>query len=299
MSDSPPAPYNSYVEFFSGSSMARFRHCTRAGGRWPVRMLQVTQPAHEDEDAATDELLIGLVLGGASSARWSWGGAGEWRRTDARRAGDIGVSPARTTGHFQVDGPSRMLVVGLPLKTLRDIAGPSVTLEFGSLHDRYAQIPRATRLCMAMWRAAACPGSVSDGLIEASAAELIDTLQGFDRRTRSAQPHRKLSGSDMKTIADLVAACGPADLSVHDLAAAVGLPVKSFRLRFRETTGQRPHSYLVASRLDSAQRKLSGTGQPIADIALELGFSSQAHLTMAFTRHIGISPASYRRARQG
>jgi AraC family transcriptional regulator len=47
--------------------------------------------------------------------------------------------------------------------------------------------------------------------------------------------------------------------------------------------------------VDAARRLLSETERPIADIALETGFTDQSHLTRVFRRCLGETPAGFRR----
>ncbi|MEO1086944.1 MAG: AraC family transcriptional regulator, partial [Acidobacteriota bacterium] len=42
----------------------------------------------------------------------------------------------------------------------------------------------------------------------------------------------------------------------------------------------------------------SGSRRPIADIAVEAGFSDQSHLTRAFKAAFGITPGAWRRRRR-
>ena len=48
-------------------------------------------------------------------------------------------------------------------------------------------------------------------------------------------------------------------------------------------------------RVDYVRRELTRSDAPIADIALQAGFANQSHLTRAFHRATGTSPAAYRR----
>lgn len=50
-----------------------------------------------------------------------------------------------------------------------------------------------------------------------------------------------------------------------------------------------PHQYVVARRVDAARARILA-GQPLADIAQEIGFVDQAHMTRAFRQHTGITP---------
>ncbi len=83
--------------------------------------------------------------------------------------------------------------------------------------------------------------------------------------------------------------------TLEQIAAAVGLhPVhlcRAFPQRFGVTLG----AYLRALRVDCAARQLVATERSLADIALDAGFSSQAHLTRELKKHLGTTPAAYRR----
>lgn len=286
--------YASYLDFFAASAMSRFRHESRLGGRLPVRLLKVRQDAHEDEDPAVDELLVGLVLGGASKARWRWGG-GAWNQTAARLPGDIGVSPHRATGLFQVDGPSQMLVIGLPVARLAEAFGSDVPLDFGRLHDRYAHSPTATRLALGMWRAAGLPGAVSDDAIEAAALALIEGLRALSGIPEKSAAAPALSSRDIAIVDARISALGAEHASVKDMADALAMPVKRFRTAFRRALGRRPHAYLLERRIRRGMSWLEDPTRGIAEIALELGFANQPHFTAAFTQQLGLSPLKYRR----
>ncbi|SFD78214.1 helix-turn-helix domain-containing protein [Roseivivax sediminis] len=90
-------------------------------------------------------------------------------------------------------------------------------------------------------------------------------------------------------------------LPVSEMAASVGLSESRFAHAFRESRGQSPHRALQTLRVASAQRLLRDPARSIADIAAEVGFADQAHLTRAFGAVIGQTPGAWRRAqhRQG
>jgi AraC family transcriptional regulator len=85
-------------------------------------------------------------------------------------------------------------------------------------------------------------------------------------------------------------------LTLRDVALAAGIhPVhlcRAFPQRFGMTLGE----YVRALRIDYAARELAATRRPIADIALDAGFASQAHLTRHFRARLGVAPAAYRGA---
>jgi AraC family transcriptional regulator len=65
---------------------------------------------------------------------------------------------------------------------------------------------------------------------------------------------------------------------------------------FKATFGTTPHRYVQVRRIEAAVAALrEQEKRPIADIALELGFASQAHMTDLMHRHLGVTPRVVRR----
>jgi AraC family transcriptional regulator len=79
-----------------------------------------------------------------------------------------------------------------------------------------------------------------------------------------------------------------------ELADVARLSRFHFARQFKRSTGLPPHRYLMARRLARAQQMVEGTRRPLADIALELGFADQSHLTRAFARAVGETPRRMR-----
>jgi len=88
------------------------------------------------------------------------------------------------------------------------------------------------------------------------------------------------------------------DLSLLTLAAEAGMSPAHFAREFKRAKGTSVHRYLLGRRVEWAAALLAGTEQSVAEVALATGFSSQAHLTTAFQRLNGTTPAAYRRERR-
>lgn len=82
-------------------------------------------------------------------------------------------------------------------------------------------------------------------------------------------------------------------LTLHELASE--LAVSPFHLCrvFRRATGQSLHQYREQLRLRAALGRLEG-GEPLIDMALDLGYSSHSHFTAAFRRAFGVAPSRAR-----
>ena len=84
--------------------------------------------------------------------------------------------------------------------------------------------------------------------------------------------------------------------SLAELAAMTGLSQFALLRAFRAQTGLPPHAYLNQLRVRRA-RLLLDDGRPPAEVAAQIGFADQAHLTRHFKRVVGVPPAAYQRER--
>lgn len=83
-------------------------------------------------------------------------------------------------------------------------------------------------------------------------------------------------------------------LTIAALAQECGMGPYAFARAFRAATGQPPHQFLIARRVERARAMLSETDAPLAEIAYACGFASQAHMTATFTARLGVSPGRLR-----
>jgi AraC family transcriptional regulator len=86
-------------------------------------------------------------------------------------------------------------------------------------------------------------------------------------------------------------------ISNNDLAAIARLSEFHFNVAFRQSVGHSPHEYIIRRRMERAQGLMLSTDKALSEIADECGLADQSHLTRLFRRHVGESPAAWRRAR--
>ncbi|MGO4503174.1 MULTISPECIES: AraC family ligand binding domain-containing protein [unclassified Dyella] len=84
-------------------------------------------------------------------------------------------------------------------------------------------------------------------------------------------------------------------LTLDELAGVAGLSPFHFLRQFQAQHHATPQQMLMAFRLAEAKRLLS-RGESPAQIAAAVGLTDQAHLTRAFARRYGVTPARYQRA---
>ena len=87
------------------------------------------------------------------------------------------------------------------------------------------------------------------------------------------------------------------EISLAFVAGECRLSVSHFARSFKQCTGKPPHRWLLENRVEKAKELLTDAGLPLAEIALECGFSDQSHFTRVFSRIAGTSPGTWRRLR--
>src|SRR5271168_3602975 len=83
-------------------------------------------------------------------------------------------------------------------------------------------------------------------------------------------------------------------ITLASLAEVAGLSKMYFAAQFRAATGCRPHECVLRKRIECAQQMLLGTDESLVNIALAIGFQSQAHFSTVFKRFAGLSPYQWR-----
>jgi AraC family transcriptional regulator len=86
-------------------------------------------------------------------------------------------------------------------------------------------------------------------------------------------------------------------IHIRDLSAIARRSPAHFSRKFKLAVGESPHAYVVRMRLERACHLMMTSAASLSEIALNVGFSDQAHLCRLFRQAFGQSPASWRRER--
>ena len=87
-------------------------------------------------------------------------------------------------------------------------------------------------------------------------------------------------------------------ISVAQLSAQVHCSEGHFSRAFRQTVGESPHAYIVICRVQAAAVFMMKTDATLSEIAIDCGFTDQAHLCKQFRSLLGQTPAAWRRAQR-
>jgi AraC-like DNA-binding protein len=83
-------------------------------------------------------------------------------------------------------------------------------------------------------------------------------------------------------------------VTIGAAAIAIGAPETRIARSFSEVFGVPPHAYVLGRRIEAARERILG-GQPLADVAADVGFTDQAHLSRRFRAFLGTTPGRFRR----
>lgn len=114
-------------------------------------------------------------------------------------------------------------------------------------------------------------------------------------RSELEAPVAGLSHPTLRRLVEYIEAHLAGDLSLEAMAAEADVSVFYLSRAFKEALGQSPHQYVLTRRVERAKQLLRNTAEPIAEVALAVGFSSQSHLSAWFRRIVGVSPGAYRK----
>ncbi len=86
-----------------------------------------------------------------------------------------------------------------------------------------------------------------------------------------------------------------APLDLDRLAREACFSRYHFLRQFKAEFGDTPHQYVTTRRIARARHLLETTELSVTEVCLEVGFSSLGSFSSLFQRHVGHSPARYRR----
>ncbi|MDE3720279.1 AraC family transcriptional regulator [Nocardiopsis sp. N85] len=123
----------------------------------------------------------------------------------------------------------------------------------------------------------------------------IATLLRSHGRERPPEVRERSARPEAVRAREILAARLTGPPTLEELAAEVGLSPFALSRAFSAAYGLPPHAYLNQVRVDRA-RALLVAGRRPSEVAVEVGFTDQAHLNRHFRRHLGVPPGAYRRA---
>ncbi|MFM9011081.1 MAG: helix-turn-helix transcriptional regulator, partial [Planctomycetota bacterium] len=242
---------------------------------------------------------IGYVTQGHQWVRWVTRGR---ETTWAEPVGAVCFLPADDEQHTFVlksDVGCKVRAVFIP----REIFEAAVSTADGAVPRHWRRVlsvdDPVLRDCMARLSLAGPPGAGQGGdalrtMAHDDAAH--ELLRHLARLNGASPPPWEADSStfdrrSMQHLVDYIDAHLRIPPSLDDVAAVVGLSPSHFAKKFRESTGLSLYRFINHRRVARSLEMLQHDSDPLAGLALDLGFSSQSHFTRLFHRLTGTTPA--------
>jgi AraC family transcriptional regulator len=104
-----------------------------------------------------------------------------------------------------------------------------------------------------------------------------------------------LSSLQMRKATEFLEAHLDGNLDLQQVAEICGLSVSHFARGFKQTFRMPPYRWLIERRVARARDLMTNSRLPLADIAIQCGFTDQSALNRSFKRIHGVTPGTWRR----
>jgi AraC family transcriptional regulator len=171
-----------------------------------------------------------------------------------------------------------------------------------SVADAFADCPAfwdpvVERLSQSLLRAEDFGAAFGRAYLDGVGLAIVARLLGRDMAGEAVSPKYRvlaLSKWRLKRAVEFMDSHLADSIGLADIAAAAGLSRMYFAAQFRAATGVRPHEYLLRRRIERAQDLMLKTRAPLCEVALDVGFKTQAHFTTVFSGIVGETPNVWR-----
>ena len=123
---------------------------------------------------------------------------------------------------------------------------------------------------------------------------MTDIFQQLGKR-QGAEVKYGLGPAKTKEVTEYIDSHVDDDLSIQVLSEIAGVSSFHFARMFKIETGVAPHQFVIRHRIEKVKDLLTNGTKSLAEIAYEVGFSSQSHMSSSFRKVVGMTPGNYRK----
>lgn len=189
------------------------------------------------------------------------------------------------TGRAETEGGWRYRMAYIDADVVASVTGQRDWWFREAVHHDAMRARNVTMLLDALWNAD--EPLAFDSL-------LLSLLDGFGDQARTGRREPAAAAPRFARVIEYLRAHLAQRVTLEELASVAELSPFHFLRAFRDHHHATPQQMLMAMRLFDAKRRLA-QGEAPAHVAAAVGLSDQAHLTRAFVRRYGVTPARYRR----
>lgn len=211
--------------------------------------------------------------------------------------GDADVIPAGLPGMWADDADCRILRVAISDAFVRNI-GEQIGTRADIAPHLQLRDTRVQHLAAALGAELEAEDTSDALYAESLCTALVVRLLHSSRDVVAdeAKRVRTLAPRVAARVIDYIEAHLHERLTLAELAAQAGLSVPHFNVLFRATLGVPVHRYVVQRRVERAKALLAEGRHSASQIALDVGFAHQSHMTQWMQRLLGVTPRDIARA---
>lgn len=261
-------------------------------------MVEARQPAGDMSDPATGDLILVVAVQAGLRHTSNLGGG---RFADHAPKGGLYLIPPGFGTDIKVANEHVIRCYSFDAKRYHDAVAQLRTggevFDFGRLHRRHFLLPAIEPVLDRAWLLAAA-AQTGQRLYAEAVANFILAELSLAADSAPALATGGLTPRQLRCVSDHLQDHLADDVSLAELAALVGLSPHHLCRAFKASTGQPPHRWRLARRIERARELLEGTDMSITDIAAAVGYEDPSQLAAVFRRTLGLSPSQYRRERR-
>ena len=205
---------------------------------------------------------------------------------------------------LQADGKAssltfmRQLLIQVDKRTLIETLGSEINVDAALAPRLMVSIPRLWRLGQIIAEECSSGTRISQAYGDSISRAVLCTLaDAVDAGCERGEARGGLAPWQLTRVTQYLLENITERLELDTQAAIAGLSKSHYCRAFRASLGVSPHQWLLTARIEKAKQHLLAGELPLAEIALAVGFTDQAHFTHTFSKIEGVSPRSWQRAR--
>ncbi|MEL6465978.1 MAG: AraC family transcriptional regulator [Pseudomonadota bacterium] len=225
---------------------------------------------------------------------------------DILTPGTVFLQPAENEGIFNSDAPIDYYHLYFPVEAYTTLVeeidtplarGAVLPVEFGCRDKEFTQ--RVAGFVSDISRADNPSGIEFDEWTLEIGMTLLRYAARAEDHALTGSARSSLSHREISRVVDYIETRLGSRITLADLSELCGISQFRFMRAFKAETGFNPHQYVMERRVARSKTLLQEGDTPIADIAYDIGFSSQAHMTDVFRKRVGATPGQFRRIMRG
>jgi AraC family transcriptional regulator len=288
--------YSSYFDYARRGYVAHWVVENRLVGSQGISLLQTLQQTGDASDPPIPDLMVSMKRRGFVKGTIDIG-AGKFHTDTSPNKAFIVVPPHTRMMSF-LEGQYELNAVAIPGSWARSLLSSHYTgksLDFGKLHSGLVQDKIVSNL-VEQFHHKETLESNNALLVDGLAMALLGRLATLADRYAKPRPIRSLDKVLLAQVEDFLHNHLADNPTMDDLARLTGMSVDHFGRCFKQATGHTPYHYVLEKRLKRAKQLLEDSRLSLVEVALTVGFVSQAHMNKMFKQRFAVTPGAYRKS---